>query len=430
MTAIRRIGVIACITTLAALLVPDVASAQNARNCAWPIELSPDGSGNYLSPENLARYWAMPFSRSDGTMTIKGTFPSARYFSIVAYNTDQYRIPYEAAGIVHDVGIAPDAGTVNPFVKPGGPSGTYTVTISHSGENTGNSIQVDSDFSWIALRLYVPDSDPSLGGKGLRGGVSLPTISLTKNGVTQELAPCWPVNKLTDTRGFQGVLFPEGFDLIGDEGTPSSDRLWFGAPRIPPPVLMPNPDNKYLLMFPGNDHQPGRIIVIRGKAPGFPDTYDGAPIWRPAHGFRNVDVRFWSICHNDFELPIGTVDCATDMTTDLEGGFYTIVISDDLLRPDWLRPNVTWMHWGDEQYMKLVFLRNMMPSPGFHQAVQSAVDAGCTFEFVLPVIPPREDVDAAGRCAQGVMGDYYPVAYWCDKETFIHGGFKACARGR
>jgi hypothetical protein len=24
------------------------------------------------------------------------------------------------------------------------------------------------------------------------------------------------------------------------------------------------------------------------------------------------------------------------------------------------------------------------------------------------------------------MGDYYPVALWCDKATFLAGGFDAC----
>lgn len=430
MASSRRALALACLTTLAVILAPGVARPQNTRDCAWPIELSPDGSGNFLAPEHLARYWAMPFSREDGTITIRGTYPDARYFSIAAYNTDAKRRPTEAAGVVHDAGMAPDPGTVNPFVKPGGKSGTYTVTISHSGQNSGNSVRVGSDFSWIALRMYVPGSDPDVGGRSLTGGVPLPTVSRSRNGVTQELKPCWPVNKLADTRAFLETLLPTGFDLIGDEGTPASDRLWFAAPTVPPPLLMPNPNNKYLAMFPGNRYQPGRIIVIRARAPGFPDTIGGAPVWTPKHGFRTVDVRFWSICNNDFELPVGTVNCTTDGTARLEGDRYTIVISNDLLRPKWLPGSVNWLPWGDEQYMKLVFLRNMLPSPGFHQAAQDVVKAGCTFDFDLPQIPPRAAVDKAGQCARKVMGDYYPEAFWCDKETFLRGGWKACARER
>ena len=73
-------------------------------------------------------------------------------------------------------------------------------------------------------------------------------------------------------------------------------------------------------MLPGDTYQPGRIIVVHGKAPGFPDTFDGSPIWVPSRGFRTVDMRYWSMCDNDFALPVPVVNCATDLTTDLQGG--------------------------------------------------------------------------------------------------------------
>ncbi|HEX9016829.1 MAG TPA: hypothetical protein VF960_12630 [Chloroflexota bacterium] len=426
MTVFHRLNILASFVALVFLIVPHVARPQNDRRCAWPIEASPEGAGNILGPEYLARYWIMPYDAQDGTMTIKGTYPNARFFSFVAYNTNSGRNTTEAAGHVYDAVIAPDPGTINPFVKPGGSNGTYTVAVSRTGQNSGNNIRVDTDFAWVVLRLYVPTRDPSLLGQALAGSVPLPTILLTKNGATQELKPCSPVNKLADTVAFLQTVFPPGFDLIGDEGTPSSDRLWFAAPTVPPPPLMPNPDNKYIVMLPGNEYQPGRIIVIHGKAPGTPDTYDGAPIWEPARGSRTVDMRFWSVCHNNFAIPIPVVACTSDMTTELEGGYYTIVISNDLLRPDWLRPNITWLPWGDERYFKLLFFRNLLPDPNFQFAIQRVVEAKCTFEFNLPIIPPRKDVDAAGSCTQQIMGDYYPVAVWCDKSTFVAGGWRAC----
>ena len=36
----------------------------NSRDCAWPLELSPEGSGNIQGPDGAARYWLMPFVRS------------------------------------------------------------------------------------------------------------------------------------------------------------------------------------------------------------------------------------------------------------------------------------------------------------------------------------------------------------------------------
>jgi hypothetical protein len=182
-----------------------------------------------------------------------------------------------------------------------------------------------------------------------------------------------------------------------------------------------------MMMWPGNRYQPGRIIVIRGKAPGFPDTFNGSPIWVPSKGFRSVDVRFWALCNNNFALPFSVVDCATDLTTRLQDGYYTIAISDDRQRPDWLRPNINWLPWGDEQYPKIVAYRNMLPAADFPHAIQKAW-AHCAFSFTFPNVPDRSILDKKGPCSQQEMGDYYPVAVWCDKSTFIHGGWQACIK--
>jgi hypothetical protein len=428
-----RALILAGLAALAFLIDSDVVRAQNKRNCAWPIELSPEGFGNATMPETLARYFLMPFDTQYDRMTITGTYPNARYFSFAAYITNDTGNPIDIAGslALHDTQIAADDGGINPFVKPGGSNGTYTVVIQRGGQTSGNTIGLAKDdskpypFVWVMLRIYIPSADPSLSGQSLTGGVPLPTIRLDG----AELPQCSPVNKLPDLKFLLKKLFP--FDLVGDEGTPSSDRLWFAPAKKPPMSLLPNPDNKYIAMLPGNDYQPGRIIVIHGKAPGTPDTYDGSPIWVPARGFRTVDMRYWSVCEGDFALPVMTVSCTADLTTDLQGGDYTIVISDDLLRPYWLRPNINWLPWGDEKYPKIVFFRNMLPAPNFPFAIQKAIDeAGCNFDFVLPNIPKSDELEPAGQCAQRVMADYYPVAVWCDKSTFVRGGWQACINGR
>ena len=130
----------------------------------------------------------MPFNNYE-TMTIKGTYPNARYFSIAAYATNPDKTVLDLAGAIHDADIGPDPGSINPFVKPGAPNGiygTYSVVVSRSGTTSGNTIAVSSDFAWAVLRIYVPDADSSLTGKSLRGGVPLPTISVTSNGATQQ----------------------------------------------------------------------------------------------------------------------------------------------------------------------------------------------------------------------------------------------------
>ncbi len=438
MKVLARIGSLIVLMALAFLINPVAACAQNFnyRGCAWPILMSPEGVANFQSPDKSARYWVIPFDTAQyETMTIKGTYPNIRYFSFTAYETLAYDAitntnkGFDIAGSLYDAQIAPDPGSINPFVPPGGPGGTYTVSISRTGTRSVNSIAVSANnLVWVIMRMYIANTDPSQSGQSLMGGVPLPTITLTdQTGASRQLDACSPVNKWSDLSAFIQFLFPPAFDPNINEGKPSTDRLWFASPKNPPSILWPNPDGKYMMMWPGNTYQPGRIIVIHGKAPGFPDTFNGSPIWEPSRGFRDVDMRYWAMCNGNFASPISVVDCATDLTTRLEGGYYTTVISDDRQRPDWLRPNINWLPYGDEQYPKLVVFRNMLPSSNFHNAVQDAWPY-CGVDFDFTHIPERGALDDMGPCSQKHMGDYYPVAVWCDKSTFIHGGWQACMK--
>jgi hypothetical protein len=431
-------------TSLAAFALPPPGGHSddyNSRGCGWPLMLSPEGPANFQGPDDAARYWIMPFDTTQyRAMTIRGTYPHIRYFAFVAYEVVDQGSAYdfEVGDPLHDAEINPDQGA-NPFVKPGGSNGTYTVEIARGGFQSAaparavskgvspNTITVTADLVWVVLRAYVPDADASLTGHSLMGGVPLPTITRTNyNGVNETLETCSPINKWSDLMALGRHLFPPEIDMDVDEGTPSSNRLWFAAPAKVPGNLWPNPDGKYLMMLPGNEYQDGRVIVIRGKAPGFPDTFDGSAIWDPARGFRSVDVRYWAMCNMNLTSPPSVVACATDLTTRLQGQQYTVVISDDRQRPDWLKPNVNWLPWGDVQYPKFVVLRNILRSPGFPHAAENAW-AECPFDSsTFP--PDRSALDAVGPCSQGVMGDYYPVALWCDKETFVAGGFDACSR--
>jgi hypothetical protein len=399
----------------------------NDRNCGWPIALSPAGPGNVQGPDAASRYWIMPLDTTKyRAMTLHGAFPEVRYFSIVAYDVDDNRA-FSVADHLYDAQIVPDKGTANPFVSDG--NGTYTVVVSRTPPSSGNVIKANTDLVWVALRMYVADADPALGGKGLMGQVPLPTVTLTdSDGNSQSLETCSPVNKWSDVSAYSLYIFPPQAELIGDEGTPKTDRLWFASPAQPPPVLWPNPDASYVLMMPGKEYQPGRIIVIRGKAPGFPDTFNGSPIWKPARGFRSVDMRYWAVCNNNLAPPIPVVDCATDLNLRLQGQYYTLVVSADRQRPDWLKPNINWLPWGDEQYPKLFAVRNILPSPDFAYDVQDARKSGCLFDFDFPAFPPRNAIDDVGPICETAMGDYYPVALWCDKATFLAGGFDACLR--
>jgi hypothetical protein len=136
------------------------------------------------------------------------------------------------------------------------------------------------------------------------------------------------------------------------------------------------------------------------------------------------------MCHADLVSPLPINGYATDATTPVDqNGFYTIVISDDMLRPEWVREGVVWLPWGDEKMVpKLIFLRNTLPNPDFNQAVQNALAKGCGFDFNFPIPPTQAIITQSGQCAQRVMGDYYPEAVWCDQSKFVSGGWQECFR--
>ena len=439
MKVFARTSILCCLMALAFLTNPDVARAQNYRNCAWPIELSPEGSGNMLGPDTLSRYWVMPFDTTQyETMTIKGAYPMPGIFlsSRTIPTLKRCRLP--PRGTLFTMPKSPLIPAASTRLSPGRRQwDIYCQNLTQRPDFR--------EYNWGFLRLCL---GPSAGVRNPRRSI-LKRSEPDRRGASAHHIPEWSeaescpsvtdndqapgINKLADVINFLQIFFPQvptPFDLIGHEGTPSSDRLWFAAPTTPPPALLPNPHNKYIAMLPGDSYQPGRIIVIHGKLPGTPDTYNGSPIWVPARGFPTVDMRYWSLCNNDLALPVPVVNCTADLTTDLQGGDYTIVISDDLLRPDWLRPDINWLPWGDAQYLKIVFARNMLPAPTFPFSIQKAIAKGCTFPFDLPYIPARDVIDTAGQCAQQVMGDYYPVAAWCDKSTFVHGGWRACMKGK
>jgi hypothetical protein len=154
-------------------------------------------------------------------------------------------------------------------------------------------------------------------------------------------------------------------------------------------------------------------------------------MWARSRGHRDADVRYWALCEQNFAALLPLIGCVTDLNARLDAGYYTIVISDDRQRPDWLRPDVDWLPYGDEQYPKFVVIRNMLPAPHFHHAIQDVWNYksnACTFDLKFPNLPNRKALDDKGPCAKAIMGDYYPDAFWCDKSTFVRGGWRACAR--
>jgi len=397
--------------------------------CAWQFEWTPFGMGNWLWADNANRWWYMPIDPQWQQLTITGTYPKARFFSLAVY--DNAPVSTGLADHLYDAQITPDEGGCNPFADPDSctrPS-TYTLTVTRGEKTEPNELQLDADSGWLLYRLYLPNAN----GNSM-GSVPLPEVNVTVDGQTSTLQTCPIFNRQSELSQLQPRIVPATFEYpLGNLTIPSvPDHIWFGAIKSPPPILLPNPDNKYLASFFMPEYEQGRLIVIRGKMPAFPDTYNGQPVSVPAKGFKTIQLRYWGLCQADVVSPLPVDGCATDANTPLDGhGFYTIVISNDILRPDWLPKGVVWLPWGDEKMVpKLIFMRNLLSSDDFSQSVQNALseDNHCGFDFNFPVPPTQEAIKASGQCAQGVMGDYYPQAVWCDQQLFMKGGWKACFR--
>ena len=98
--------------------------------CSWPAKIDAD-TLNFAYPDESATYWVTRFVSIPGAhLEIRGTYPDARYLSFHAY--DELQRP---VGSLADYEIAPDAGSLNPFVTPGtAPGGTFTAHVAFTAK--------------------------------------------------------------------------------------------------------------------------------------------------------------------------------------------------------------------------------------------------------------------------------------------------------
>ncbi len=376
-------------------------------DCSWGVRSNPD-TVNLAYPDLDATYWAHVFEPVPGErLVVKGEYPQARYFSFHVYDATAVAIDSQ-----YDQQIAPDAGSANPFVaKPPRHAGdSYTEYVDFEQKPTDpapNTLYIadtpqglPTPDAILMYRVYVPQ-DPS----ELQGNVPLPQITL-QTAAGETLASYGDCGGGTVETG--GVLN----EAIANSNWPGE----VPAAEIPgatdPPSwarsslsneyagLFGNQQNAYLLATISRQY--GNIVVIHGKAPTFPNTRAGQPV------YGKHQVRYWSFCENSNTTRV--ISCAADYDAAVEGGYYTYVISDPDERPAnaTVAEGVTWLAWGGTFPDGQVIYRNMVPSPSFPQAVQSVGESSSP---------------------QAVMGPYFPDTVYCTKSTFEAGGWKACSAG-
>jgi hypothetical protein len=397
-----------------------VEQLQSGQVCAWPIELDVDAF-NVGFPDVNSSYFLMPYILApDQAFVVEGAFPFNRFTSINTYYRDLggQGTGLELLGWLPDFAITPDAGSSNPAVDPDASDDPaerqWTVRVTGTGavsETTTPATPVNSQnvlpamptgienaIGVMVFRNYVPNdtSDHS-------GGVGLPTISLEEaSGDTRELTPCTE----EDRDAWQQVFMPFLVQIMEAAPPlplpPSADARpeWVQNNF---PGLGTNPDNRYLMV--PISWEPGRIVVVRGQAPTFPDTRAGDS---PA---ASMDLRYWTFCTGSNVVPMPSQDCLPDFEMPIDAdGTFTFVVSQEADRPANATEDVGvgWLQGSDPTQPDLMYLRHLQPSDDF--VAQSA--------WAVP--------ELTIGAAEPIMGPYYPQITYCDLATFEMGGADAC----
>jgi hypothetical protein len=413
-------------TACSATSAPAAASASRGQPAAaTPACTLPLASVNTLSRHNVSNpdtesdYWIIVFKVQDGLrITLSGRYPDSRYFSLEVYNSRG--LPFSENGVsswLTDYRIAPDPGSVNPWQHQAPPGGRFTVTV-RSGVTPGqvNTLPLApagtaaGTYGRIYFRAYVAHGSPSQ--------LSLPAATVTLNGVSRPLPACTAAS----IRSAAGELSAAGQLSAADVAKVHASLSALGGIipfiRLPSHAAgTPDSDAGYLTAFVSPPHN-GDVVVIRAKAPTAPSGSHPSP-W-PARG---TDVQYWSLCNDVYISPVPVVinhltdgnrdyGCRYDSQVKLDRyGYYTFVVGTEAQRAAIERiPGATFLpfsaaHPADTHAL---YLRNIVPSPGFAEAIQN--------------VPANESPTSAAA----VMGPYYPRAAFCSLATLAHDGPDAC----
>jgi hypothetical protein len=256
--------------------------------------------------------------------------------------------------------------------------------------------------------VYLPDR-----GRDQFGGTGLPEVSLRLPDGTEVDQPV-ACSALTDqpstgvTRADRASSGPATFDHTTAAGRPQWERFFNVTRTIARQFsqdaaeaagdeqrggFFSDQNNAYVYTFVSREH--GEVLVLRGRLPDVPETYDGQRL------FERAPLRYWSLCNGSVQ-PYGvtdTVGCVHDeqVGTDRRGWF-TIVLSTPEQRPANARRacGVTWMPWGVRPNAALI-MRNQLPSPWFDRAIQRVKKPGTE---------------------RDVMGDYLPRGRYTSAASF------------
>src|SRR3954452_12862819 len=386
---------------LAVLAGPSAADAQGLdTTCPFALTRLDSSITNTLAVDTHAVYWGSHYTAVPGTrIRIEADFPYARYTSWNLYDSQAKPI----SGL-NDQELQADPGSSNPFL-PGADRFAqprrYTAFIEFTKAPANprpNTIYTGgSPQGTLLLRVYMPDR-----GRDAKGGVPLPRLTLEPaggKGGGPSLAACREAQAPYPQQLNQAVANAPGIpDATNDgEGYPGRNppdwRLYVNLARTVTDVMLDN-DTGEDLHGPVSDAMPvapgifanrdidyvfaptsrgfGELLVVHGRAPTFPDTRGGAPVFPGG-----VQTRYFSFCQYE-PASQRVIDCRADdeIPVDADGN-YTVVVSTTEHRPSNARAEcgVTWIPWGPATHGLLVY-RQMLADPSFTEATARIAEPG------------------------------------------------------
>lgn len=412
-------------------------------DCFW-IGIVAKGTGaNYAYPDTGANYWITQFKLPPGaSIAFDGEYPHARHMSFNSY--DELGQPVDR---LNDTNLVPEAGSINPFL-PGAmrdqPERKYKMHIAQAAIVAGTPMaQIDAQR--VKNTVYVPQGDnPAqllmrvyVQDKGLsaKGGVELPqpTVHLADGKTLQGEALCRAIvikeKSLRDIHltkeATQTLLALHSNTTAHHPAQAEPNWIGFLNPQMIFAAMLNGTnfewvqklinktrkggfystlDNTY--MFANVDKRLGEVLVLHGKAPTTPKTFNGDAVMQAAQ------LRYWSFCKNRSLYDTAVDSCVYDEQAPLDAkGHYTIVFSAPEHRPANATEacGVVWRPWGvgdglDNPDGGLLIYRHMMAAPDFGQSI-------------FATRAPGDE--------KATLGPYYPTSSYQSKADFEKRG---CAK--
>lgn len=372
--------------------------------CNWLFE-SDAQTANVAYPDTNAVYWvtALPDSIPSGDkIEIASNSAAARYFSFSIYNENG-----KAESSAYDAEIFGASATPANLVQPGQP---YTLSVIYSAlaSSSGTTLVANpTDIStrhpfhkFMLYRQYLPTNGSADFG-------NLPVLTyVAKSGTRIPLAN-------TPDQASCNTILNNIHALLSGTASGSSSSSSGGlspAPAVKPPSMtiypltlgrFQNLDVRY--MNEKTNDTLGDMLIIRGKAPTF------------ASSSTSPQVRYWSICSDEFHAPRRVVDCMPDKDAIIGAdGYYNVIIAVNT-PPSGYQAQFNYLPWGADAFGEPIY-RQLLASPSFSQSINNNG---------LSVLPSL------------TMGVYYPDSTYCTNSTFssnLAAGaaavFSACKSGQ